>query len=103
MDFHADRLAASAYQQVVDPLAREFHLPNLADRRRTVRGGMERRMIARRICVLGAVLLMLAACAKPEHPGYQGWVEADLIFVSPDEYGRVEILSVREGIRQSSV
>jgi HlyD family secretion protein len=27
----------------------------------------------------------------------QGWVEADLIFVSPDEYGRVETLSVREG------
>jgi HlyD family secretion protein len=27
----------------------------------------------------------------------QGWVEADLIFVSPDESGRVETLSVREG------
>jgi HlyD family secretion protein len=31
------------------------------------------------------------------NPGFQGWVEADLIFVSPDEYGRVETLSVREG------
>ena len=30
-------------------------------------------------------------------PGFQGWVEADLIFVSPDESGRVETLSVREG------
>ena len=29
--------------------------------------------------------------------GYQGWVEAELIFVSPDEAGRVETLSVREG------
>jgi HlyD family secretion protein len=28
---------------------------------------------------------------------YQGWVEADFIFVSPDETGRVETLSVREG------
>jgi HlyD family secretion protein len=28
---------------------------------------------------------------------YQGWVEAQLIFVSPDEAGRVEVLSVREG------
>ena len=27
---------------------------------------------------------------KPEDPGYQGWVEADLIFVSPDEAGRVD-------------
>jgi HlyD family secretion protein len=28
---------------------------------------------------------------------YQGWVEADLIFVSPDETGRIETLAVREG------
>jgi HlyD family secretion protein len=28
---------------------------------------------------------------------FQGWIEADLIFVSPDENGRVEALSVREG------
>ena len=30
---------------------------------------------------------------------YQGWVEADFIFVSPDEMGRVDTLSVREGSR----
>ena len=36
------------------------------------------------------------ACSKAA-TGYQGWVEADLIFVSPDEAGRVETLSVREG------
>ncbi len=28
---------------------------------------------------------------------YQGWVEADFIFVSPDEIGRIEKLLVREG------
>ncbi len=28
---------------------------------------------------------------------YQGWVEADFVFVSPDEMGRIEKLSVREG------
>ncbi len=50
-----------------------------------------------RIAVLGAALLALAACSKADDPGYQGWVEADLIFVSPDEAGRVETLSVREG------
>lgn len=30
-------------------------------------------------------------------PEFQGWVEADLIFVSPDEIGRIETLPVREG------
>lgn len=30
-------------------------------------------------------------------PQFQGWVEADLVFISPDEIGRVETLSVREG------
>ncbi|WP_072396269.1 efflux RND transporter periplasmic adaptor subunit [Hyphomicrobium sp. CS1GBMeth3] len=28
---------------------------------------------------------------------YQGWVEADLVFVSPDEAGRIEDMPVREG------
>ena len=54
-------------------------------------------MSARRIAWFGTALLALAACAKAEDPGYQGWIEADLIFVSPDEAGRVETLSVREG------
>jgi HlyD family secretion protein len=39
----------------------------------------------------------MAACAEQAGTGYQGWVEADLIFVSPDEAGRVMRLSVREG------
>ena len=50
-----------------------------------------------RVALLGVALLAHAACAKTKDPGYQGWVEADLIFVSPDEVGRVETLSVREG------
>jgi HlyD family secretion protein len=48
-----------------------------------------------RIAALG-LLLALAACDAPTQT-YQGWVEANLIFVSPDEAGRVEKLSVREG------
>ena len=49
--------------------------------------------------VLGALLLtaMLAGCNETKNPGYQGWVEADMIFVSPDEPGRVIKLNVREG------
>ena len=49
--------------------------------------------------VLGALLFatMLAGCNETKNPGYQGWVEADMIFVSPDEPGRVIKLNVREG------
>jgi HlyD family secretion protein len=41
----------------------------------------------------------LAGCAENSPSVLQGWVEADLIFVSPDEQGRVEMLKVREGDR----
>lgn len=44
-----------------------------------------------------ALCVLLAACTEQNSVGYQGWVEADLIFVSPDEAGRVTRLSVREG------
>ena len=49
-----------------------------------------------RISTVALLALALAACTdKPS--SYQGWVEANLIFVAPDEAGRVETLSVREG------
>lgn len=41
--------------------------------------------------------LALAGCDKSDDHVLQGWVEAELIFVSPDEQGRVETLKVREG------
>jgi HlyD family secretion protein len=44
-----------------------------------------------------ALCAVIAGCAEQAGTGYQGWVEADLIFVSPDEAGRVTRLSVREG------
>ena len=43
--------------------------------------------------------LALAGCDKSNDRQLQGWVEAELIFVSPDEQGRVETLKVREGDR----
>lgn len=49
------------------------------------------------LLVCGA--LALAACSKPPENQYQGWIEADLIFISPDEQGRVETMNVREGDR----
>jgi HlyD family secretion protein len=49
-----------------------------------------------RNAVILASALALAACTdKPAT--YQGWVEANLIFVAPDETGRIETLAVREG------
>lgn len=51
--------------------------------------------------IMRALVLSLAAtlagCGEAKNPGYQGWIEADLIFVSPDEQGRVVKLNIREG------
>ena len=44
-----------------------------------------------------ALAATLAGCNDRRDPGFQGWVEADMIFVSPDESGRVTKLLVREG------
>ena len=50
------------------------------------------------VFALAAVLATgLAGCKDKRDPGFQGWVEADMIFVSPDEAGRVTKLNVREG------
>jgi HlyD family secretion protein len=43
---------------------------------------------------VGAYLYLRPAADRLE---FQGWVEAYLIFVSPDETGRIETLAVREG------
>jgi len=58
-------------------------------------------MMKRRDAVAFALasLLVLVGCDNNKPPAFQGWVEADLIFVAPDEVGRVETLSVREGDR----
>jgi HlyD family secretion protein len=52
---------------------------------------------SRAIMVVAALALALAGCNERRDPGFQGWVEADMIFVSPDESGRVTKLNVREG------
>ena len=54
---------------------------------------------SRIIAMLAALALVavLAGCNERKDPGFQGWVEADMIFVSPDESGRVTKLNVREG------
>jgi len=56
-------------------------------------------MISRRLTIAAALLAMatLAGCKNSAPPSYQGWIEANLIFVGPDEAGRIETLAVREG------
>src|SRR6202035_566664 len=44
-----------------------------------------------------ALAVSLAGCNDTRDPGFQGWVEADMIFVSPDEFGRITKLNAREG------
>src|ERR1700746_1818908 len=57
-----------------------------------------------RISLLAVAMLaaVLAGCNDKRDPGFQGWVEADMIFVSPDEAGRVTKLNVREGAEDKS-
>jgi HlyD family secretion protein len=58
---------------------------------------MTRPRVIIRAGVALALTVLVAGCGSKSSPGYQGWVEADMIFVSPDESGRVTKLNVREG------
>ena len=51
------------------------------------------------VAALIVAALALAGCDSGNPNALQGWAEADLVFVSPDEQGRVELLKVREGDR----
>jgi HlyD family secretion protein len=53
--------------------------------------------VTAKVLAVLALTAMLAGCDDRRDPGFQGWVEADMIFVSPDESGRVIKLNVREG------
>lgn len=48
------------------------------------------------LALAAALAATLSGCGEPPKT-YQGWVEANLIFVAPDETGRLETLSAREG------
>jgi len=57
------------------------------------------RMKLAALLALALAAFALAGCDSNANQMLQGWVEAELIFVSPDEQGRVETLTVREGDR----
>ena len=50
-------------------------------------------MSGRRFALALLAALLLAGCDTRKEPTFQGWVEAELIFVGPDETGRVEMLT----------
>lgn len=53
-----------------------------------------------RLCLtVGLLVAALAGCADAGPPRYQGYAEGDLIFVGPDEAGRLTRLAVEEGDR----
>ena len=56
-------------------------------------------MTMKKIALWPVLLLCfwLAACSKSNEDIYQGWIEGDFIFVSPDEQGRIETMMVRQG------
>ncbi|MBX3513638.1 MAG: efflux RND transporter periplasmic adaptor subunit [Xanthobacteraceae bacterium] len=50
-----------------------------------------------RIALLLPFFVFLASCGRNDTQSFQGWIEANLIFVGPDENGRIEKMEVREG------
>jgi HlyD family secretion protein len=60
---------------------------------------MRRAILIAAALVLAFVALTFTSRKESKEPTYQGWMEAELIFVSPDENGRIEQESVREGDR----
>ena len=51
----------------------------------------------RALPAIALAAVLLAGCDNAKDHSLQGWVEAETIFVSPDEQGRVETLKVRQG------
>jgi HlyD family secretion protein len=50
-----------------------------------------------KVLALAGAMVVTAFSSEPIEVTYQGWVEANFVFIGPDETGRVEKLSVREG------
>jgi HlyD family secretion protein len=53
--------------------------------------------LAVKTLLAAGVLALAAAHPQQNERSFQGWVDADFVFVGADEVGRVETLSVREG------
>jgi HlyD family secretion protein len=58
---------------------------------------MKKVVIALLVLVAAVTIVAWPTWNGAPEPAYQGWIEADLVFVGPDEAGRIVTLSVREG------
>ena len=76
---------------------RDVPRPSRSDFWRTEDDMTSSRTMLRMVAALALAAVLGRLQPEPRDPGYQGWVEADMIFVSPDESGRVTRLDVREG------
>ena len=58
---------------------------------------MKTALFAAKALVIAGALIVTARGGEPVEPTFQGWVEAEFVFIGPDEVGRVETMLVREG------
>ena len=58
---------------------------------------MKKVVIALVVVIAAVSVVVLPTWHDASEPAYQGWIEADFVYVGPDEAGRVATLSVREG------
>jgi HlyD family secretion protein len=56
-----------------------------------------RALAAAAVLLTGAIIIIDTAHTESRDAAFQGWVEANFVFIGADEIGRIEALSVREG------
>src|SRR5579859_1273145 len=60
-------------------------------------GIMKLRAFAAAAVIAAGAIVIGTAHTETREPAFQGWVEANFVFIGADEIGRVEALAVREG------
>ena len=58
---------------------------------------MKTGLFAAKVLIVAGALVVAAWAREPVEQTFQGWVEANFVFIGPDELGRVEKLAVHEG------
>jgi HlyD family secretion protein len=65
--------------------------------KRAIKRAMKRAMNRYALLPALARMVVIIGCSKNGEPTYQGWIEANLVFVSPDEAGRPFVVSFKGG------
>src|SRR5579859_2787726 len=58
---------------------------------------MKLRALAAAVVIATGAIVIATAHTETRDTAFQGWVEANFVFIGADEIGRVEALAVREG------